>query len=53
LYTELLLDIGSGIVGVRTSATAESLAESLGKPRIEPGDWLRVSRSRIDILGFE
>jgi hypothetical protein len=53
LYTELLLDIGSGIVGVRTSATAASLAESLGKPRIEPGDWLRVSRSRIDILGFE
>jgi hypothetical protein len=53
LYTELLLDIGLGIVGVRTNATAASLAERLGKSRIEPGDWLRVWRSRIDILGFE
>jgi hypothetical protein len=52
LYTELLLDIGAGVVGVRTNATAASLAEHLGKPRIEPGDWLRVWRSRIDILGF-
>jgi hypothetical protein len=53
LYTELLLDIGLGVVGVRTNATASSLAERLGKSRIEPGDWLRVWRSRIDILGFE
>jgi hypothetical protein len=53
LYTELLLDVGIGIVGVRTSATAASLTESLGKARIEPGDWLRVSRSRIDILAFD
>ena len=53
LYTELLLDVGFGVVGVRTSATADSLAASLGKPRIEPGDWLRVSRSRVDILGFQ
>jgi hypothetical protein len=52
LYTELLLDIGLGVVGVRTNATADSLAEQLGKPRIEPGDWLRVWRSRIDILDF-
>jgi hypothetical protein len=53
LYTELLLDVGVGVVGVRTNATADSLAERLGKSRIEPGDWLRVWRSRIDILGFE
>ena len=53
LYTELLLDIGPGVVGVRTSATADSLAEMLGKPRIETGDWIKVGRSRIDILGFE
>ena len=53
LYTELLLDIGLGIVGVRTATTAESLAETLGKPRIEAGDWIRVGRSRIDILSFE
>ena len=53
LYTELLLDIGAGIIGVRTSVTAASLAETIGKPRIEPGDWLEVRRSRIDILAFE
>ncbi|HEU5097623.1 MAG TPA: hypothetical protein VFU22_01170 [Roseiflexaceae bacterium] len=53
LYAELLLDIGIGVVGLRTSVTAASLAESIGKPRIEPGDWLEVRRSRIDILAFE
>ena len=52
LYTELLLDIGIGTIGVRTSVTAASLAESLGKPQIEPGDWIEVRRSRIDILGL-
>jgi len=53
LYTELLLDIGLGVVGVRTNATAASLAEHLGKPRLDPGDWIRVGRSRIDILAFD
>jgi hypothetical protein len=53
LYTELLLDIGVGIIGVRTSVTAASLAETIGKSQIEPGDWLEVRRSRIDILAFE
>src|SRR5215217_5623672 len=53
LYTELLLDIGIGTIGVRTSLTAASLAETIGKPRIESGDWLEVRRSRVDILGFE
>ncbi len=53
LYTELLLDIGIGVIGVRTSVTAASLAETIGRPRIEPGDWLEVRRSRVDILGFE
>ena len=53
LYTELLLDIGLGVVGVRTAATAPDLEQSLGKPRLEEGDWIRVGRSRIDILGFE
>ncbi len=52
LYAELLLDVGAGIVGVRTSVTAGSLAESIGKPRVEPGDWLEVRRSRIDMLEF-
>jgi hypothetical protein len=53
LYTELLLDVGLGVVGVRTAATATSLAETLGKERLDVGDWIRVGRSRIDILGFE
>ncbi|MEP7190596.1 MAG: hypothetical protein ABI901_15505, partial [Roseiflexaceae bacterium] len=53
LYTELLLDIGVGIIGVRTSVTAASLAETIGKSQIEPGDWLEVRRSRIDMLAFE
>lgn len=52
LYTELLLDIGLGVVGVRTATTADSLQAKLGKERIEAGDWLRVGRSRIDILEF-
>ena len=53
LYTELLLDIGLGIVGVRTAATADSLSEAIGKSRVEAGDWVCVGRSRIDILGFD
>jgi hypothetical protein len=53
LYTELLLDIGMGVIGVRTSVTAASLAETIGKPQIEPGDWLEVQRSRVDILAFK
>jgi len=53
LYTELLLDVGAGVIGIRTSVTAASLAEAIGKPQIEPGDWLEVRRSRIDILAFE
>ncbi|HWQ14153.1 MAG TPA: hypothetical protein VNL77_15245 [Roseiflexaceae bacterium] len=53
LYTELLLDVGIGTVGVRTSATATNLAESIGTPTAAPGDWLCARRSRIDILGFE
>ena len=53
LYAEFLLDIGLGVVGVRTATTADSLSEELGKARIEAGDWVHVGRSRIDILGFE
>lgn len=53
LFTELLLDVGDGIVGVRTSMTAPDMAAKLGKSRFEPSDWIHVARSRIDILGFE
>jgi hypothetical protein len=52
LYAELLLDVGVGVVGVRTSATAQDLAATIGKARVEANDWLTVGRSRIDILGF-
>jgi len=52
LYTELLLDVGVGRIGGRTSVTAASLTTALGKPRIEAGDWIEVRRSRVDILGF-
>lgn len=53
LYTELLLDVGDGVVGVRTSITADDLATAIGKSQFEIGDWIHVSRSRVDILGFE
>jgi hypothetical protein len=52
VYMELLLDVGLGTVGLRTSVTAASLAERIGTARIQPGDWLELSRSRIDILGL-
>lgn len=52
LYTELLLDVGHGTVGLRTSLTARSLAEAIGKERLRAGDWVRLDRSRIDVLGF-
>lgn len=53
LYTELLLDIGVGTVGLRTSATAADLSAQIGKARLAPGDSVELSRSRIDILAFE
>lgn len=52
LYTELTLDVGGATIGVRTSATAGNLRETIGKETIEPGDWAEVGESRIDILGF-
>lgn len=52
LYTELLVDTGLGVVGVRTNMTADTLAEAIGAARIIPGDWIEVDRSRIDILAF-
>lgn len=53
LYTELSLDIGIGLVGLRTSLTASDPAAAIGKAPIEPGDYLALARSRIDILGFQ
>jgi hypothetical protein len=53
LYTELLLDVGVGTVGVRTHVTADDLSVKLGKAQLVTGDWIAVSRSRVDILGFD
>lgn len=53
LYVELLLDVGVGVVGLRTSLTAPDTAAALGKARIEAGDFVALERSRIDILGFD
>jgi hypothetical protein len=52
LYTELLLDIGLGVIGVRTSATSGNITTSVGKHAVEPGDWIDLGPSRIDVLGF-
>jgi len=53
LYAELLLDVGFGVVGLRTSLTAPDLAAAVGAARVGPGDFVELTRSRIDILGFE
>ena len=53
LFTELLLDVGTGTVGTRTHVTADDLAAKLGKAELATGDWIGVSRSRVDILGFD
>ena len=53
LYAELLLDIGFGVVGLRTSLTAPDLVAAVGAARVGPGDFVELTRSRIDILGFE
>ncbi len=52
VYTELVLDIGGGTLGVRTAMTADDLAATIGKPQLAAGDWLAVSPSRLDVLGF-
>ncbi|HEY1011839.1 MAG TPA: hypothetical protein VGE07_03985 [Herpetosiphonaceae bacterium] len=53
LYTELLIDIGLGAIGLRTNVTGESLAVQLGAERLAAGDWVVLEQSRIDILAFE
>lgn len=52
LFTEFVLDIGLGTIGVRTSMTAPHLAQALGAERLQPGDWVQVARPRIDVLEF-
>lgn len=53
VYTELLLDVGTGVIGVRTSITAHALAQKIGTDQLRVGDWLHVLRApRIDVLDF-
>ena len=42
-----------GTVGERTSLTADDMAAKIGAEKLEPGDWITVARSPIDILNFE
>jgi hypothetical protein len=53
VYMELLLNVGTGVVGLRTNVTADDLPAKLGTERFAIGDWVQVSRSRVDILGFD
>lgn len=62
LYTELLLDIGLGRVGLRTNLAAADLAAAIapragpkanGTAQLARGDFVALTRSRIDILGFD
>lgn len=52
LYCEYVIDVGVGTMGVRTHATAPSLAALIGTDRICVGDWVTIRRPRIDILGY-
>ncbi|NTW00039.1 MAG: hypothetical protein HGA19_01900 [Oscillochloris sp.] len=53
LYTELLIDTSMGLVGLRTTITANTLSSTLGAAQVAPGDWVEIQRSRIDILAFK
>ncbi len=52
VYLEAHIQIGSGVVGLRTTLTAPDLQASLGTERLHVGDWVQVQHSRIDILAF-
>lgn len=53
LYTELLIDIGPGAIGLRTNVTGEGVAALGGRGPLAAGDWIILEQSRIDILAFE
>ncbi|MEI8308150.1 MAG: hypothetical protein WCF99_13905 [Chloroflexales bacterium] len=53
LYTEMAIDTDVGVVGLRTTVTAENMAVAIGTERVLPGDWVELRHSRIDILAFE
>lgn len=52
LYAELVLRLGAATVGVRTTITADSIADHLGSATVLPGQLACIRRPRIDILEF-
>lgn len=52
LYAELTLDLGFGVIGVRTNLTAPDLTVALGAPRLAVGDYAQLTHARIDVLSF-
>ena len=52
LYTELLIDIGAGTVGLRTTVAGASLTEAIGSEQLQAADWIELANSRIDMLAF-
>ena len=50
LYTELLIDLGLGTVGLRTTVSGASLGAAIGSERLQAADWVELINSRIDIL---
>jgi hypothetical protein len=52
LYTEIILAVGEARIGVRTTMTAPSLVQALGREQLQPNDWISIERVRIDILDF-
>jgi hypothetical protein len=49
IYVELSLEIGLGVVGLRANLSQADL----GAQMIAPGDHLELTRTRIDVLGFD
>jgi len=52
VYTEMLLQVGPGTVGLRTTITGDDLDEAIGANRLREGAWIKLENSRIDILEF-
>lgn len=48
VYSELSLDLGLGLVGLRANLDPAALAATT----LTPGDYLGLTRTRIDILSF-
>lgn len=51
-YVEAIIAVGIGSIGLRTTLTGPNVAK-LPNEQLQTGDWVVLSNSRIDILGFE